>query len=71
MIYRAIYKCRACGKEHGNMVTGNEKLAMNDTMATVYGWKCDGPIHPTMNDIHLCNDGSFGVSDFIGFKKEE
>lgn len=69
MEYHAIYKCRLCGEEYSNIRTGNTDLAMQSViMLTITG----NPIEaqsPTMTKIHVCDDKSYGLSDFCGYKK--
>lgn len=68
--YNAIYKCRLCGKEFENGKTG-EDLAAAATilMASVGNTKnlATGAIEKQC--CHFCDDGSYGISDFIGFRK--
>ena len=69
--YRAIYKCRMCGEEYSDAVTG-EMVAMALTVAltvkdSTENVRYNGKLH--RHEIHECKDGSFGYSDFIGFRK--
>lgn len=71
--YRAIYKCRMCGEEYLDAVTG-EMVAMASTVAltindTTENVRYNGKLH--RYGIHECKDGSFGFSDFIGMRKVE
>lgn len=66
--YRGIYKCRLCGEEYTNGITGME-IAMQETAMIACGGsgKYDTHLHGT----HNCDDGSYGLSDFYGFRKVE
>lgn len=71
--FRAIYKCRMCGEEYSDAVTG-EMVAMALTVALTVkdnteNVRYNGKLH--RHGIHECKDGSFGYSDFIGFRKVE
>ncbi len=68
-MYIAKYKCRLCGKEYESVITG-EVLARRCMYQTVYGIKSGEPLCPTIYEMHHCDNGSFGISDFLGFKKE-
>lgn len=71
--YRAIYKCRLCGKEFVHCKT-KEYTAMSLTVALTVNDTTD---HVRYDDIlhrhllHNCADGSFGYADFYGFRKVE
>ena len=69
--YRAIYKCRMCGEEYLDAVTG-ETVAMALTVALTVedntgNTRYNGKLY--RHGIHECKDGSFGYSDFIGMRK--
>lgn len=73
-MYQGIYKCRLCGEEYIDCATENEKNAMD----CVYGINGKEYFYPDNCLIglhrmktHRCKDGSFGLSDFQGFKKTE
>lgn len=71
--FRAIYKCRMCGEEYSDAVTG-EMVAMALTVAltvkdSTENVRYNGKLH--RHGIHECKDGSFGFSDFIGMRKVE
>lgn len=69
--YRAIYKCRMCGEEYSDAVSG-EMVAMALTVALTVNdstehVRCNGKLR--RHGIHYCKDDSFGFSDFIGMRK--
>lgn len=73
--YRAIYKCRMCGEEYSGIQV-NSTIAFAATMA--FGCAAAESFDlPSMNTViyktnnHECKDGSFGLADFIGFRKLE
>lgn len=58
--YQAIYKCRLCGKEYvAKIIAGSEMLITDETEF------CSAKMHR----VHICDDGSFGLADFQGFRK--
>ena len=70
----AIYKCRLCGQEIETVHAGNwgaEKITfsfiLNDPSVQngVRGQRIYNQA------LHYCEDGSFGLADFLGFKMEE
>lgn len=69
--HKAIYKCRLCGKTFEDCTAGEELAQMMTlalaTVGTTKYVKCNGDLH--MHSIHYCEDGSFGLADFQGFKK--
>ena len=64
------YKCRLCGKKFYSCSTDRETASkiMIDIVVDGESKEINAPglIH-----IHLCDDKSIGIADFIGFKKEE
>lgn len=66
--YRAIYKCRMCGEEYESQHTfDDEDLAQAYmTRMCIQRERYNLPF-----EHHVCKDGSFGFSDFIGFRKVE
>lgn len=71
MEYRAICKCRLCGKEFEDGTTG-EAIAQAITVAlavkgTTENVRCQRNLY--RNTTHFCKDGSFGFADFQGFRK--
>lgn len=71
--YRAIYKCRLCGEEIDYGGAGEILAISITTSLAVFGdaknVKGGQMIHKHI--CHKCKDGSFGFSDFIGFRKVE
>lgn len=66
--YRAIYKCRLCGEEYIEGRTG-AAIAMKETVLIADGGA--GKYGTHMYGTHNCDDGSYGLSDFCGFRKDE
>jgi len=68
--YRFIYKCRLCGAEEENPVTGNESLASNALLTVaVYGKDLTSKSYITLLSVHVCSDGSHGIADLQGYRK--
>ena len=71
--YRAIYKCRLCGKEFVSAATGSADIAIKHMVRVTTGIKplefIGNPIEET--SMHSCKDGSMGLADFLGFRKVE
>lgn len=61
-MYQAICKCRLCGEKFSNGEMKNEMLG-------VFSGRLD--VKDYAIKIHNCQDGSFGLADFQGFKKAE
>ena len=69
-MYQAIYKCRLCGEIFSKGVTGEdiakvatESLSIADSTIAIAGCAL------YIRTIHYCQDGSFGLADFLGFMK--
>lgn len=72
--YISVYRCRLCGKEYAEGGTDTGRAAMNganEAALTASGIEpgrlCMNA--PTPFSIHHCDGGSYGVSEFLGFKK--
>jgi hypothetical protein len=61
------YKCRLCGEVYTEC-SYNTSKAITDVESIIKGR--DG-VHLSLIDIHTCEDGSVGVTDFIGLKNKE
>ena len=59
-----LYKCRRCGKIDRSTSSG-ENLAMMQTINIVLCIPTKG-IPLSMISTHICKDGGYGVTDFIG-----
>ena len=59
-----LYKCRRCGKVDRSTCSG-EDSAMTTTVGIVLGIPTTG-ITLRLFDMHICKDGNYGVTDFIG-----
>ena len=59
-----LYKCRRCGEIDRSACSG-ENLAMTTTVDIVLGIPTTG-IPLRLVDMHICKDGNYGVTDFIG-----
>ena len=71
---RFKYKCRLCGEVEENPGTA-ESYALHYLIAAIRGdpdftGGMTGNV-PELLDAHNCEDGSFGVSDLIGYKVYE
>ena len=71
--YRAIYKCRLCGEEFEDARMGRDIAYMGAAVLTVKEhFKPEGcAIGAHKYNTHVCDDGSYGFADFIGFRKAE
>lgn len=71
--YRASYKCRLCGEEFEDAIMERDTAYMGTAALTVKTHfkpkECAIGIH--RHNTHVCDDGSYGFADFIGFKKVE
>ena len=71
--YLAIYKCRMCGEEFEDARMGRDIAYMGAAVLTVKEHfepeGCAIGIH--RHNVHHCDDGSYGFSDFVGFRKVE
>lgn len=72
--YISVYRCRLCGKEYAEGGTDTGRAAMNganEAALTASGIEpgrlCMNA--PTLFSVHHCDGGSYGVSEFLGFKK--
>lgn len=73
-MYRVIYKCRLCGEEYMAGATGDGNIAADCINKIVKrGYFCAFGENKGLckENFHCCEDGSFGISDFQGFKKVE
>ena len=74
MIYKAMYKCRLCGKVYEDgTVAGKRNVAVKEISLLLFGSKIGKPISLSMQTLHFCdsyNKGDIGVADFIGWKEE-
>lgn len=66
--YKAVYKCRCCGKVFDSPMRTGKNTAVNSIMSM-----CVGSVFQNVriNDLHLCENGNIGLADFIGWQKEE
>lgn len=64
--YQAIYKCRLCGKEYGGGCTGAAIAISETAKIAVDGVGIRGT---RLHGTHNCDDGSFGLADFNGFRR--
>ena len=73
-LFRGIYKCRLCGECFETITTGREDIALESVSGVAYDGKWYpevGGIGVYLRNFHHCKDGSWGIADFQGFKKEE
>ena len=69
--YRAVYKCRLCGKVFENGITGSGCVAGIAIRLTTEDNFIQSGIYGHRHITHNCEDGSFGFADYQGFKKVE
>lgn len=67
--YLAMFKCRLCGETFAAKEAGGRQTALHTAIFASIG-KEPEPNAPTLNDIHICEDGGIGISDFIGYKEK-
>lgn len=74
--YISVYRCRLCGEEYVEGGTDTGHAAMNGANEAVLiasgiepGRLCMNA--PTLFSIHHCDGGSYGISDFLGFKNAD
>lgn len=71
MEYRAIFKCRLCGKKFRGTITGNRDLAFSIAVEVAVNGTSVMAQAPCMNEPHCCLDGSIGIADFQGWQMRE
>ncbi len=69
MEYRTIFKCRLCGEIYEGGCTGSKNIALQTVTLACLGLPAPEPQAPTMTEVHSCQDESFGMADFQGFRK--
>ena len=67
--WKGKYKCRLCGKIFVTCMTATESVAKKSVFGLVIGEKLEVQ-QPEEKTIHFCENGSFGVADFIGMEKD-
>lgn len=60
------FKCRLCGEIFAPSEAGGRKAAEKAAVSASM-WQQSGPNAPTLHDIHICDNGSIGIADFLGF----
>ncbi len=66
---KSVYKCRLCGEKHCEGGTSNMRIALSAVIAATLN-KEPEPNAPTILTVHICKDGSYGISDFLGMQME-
>lgn len=66
----SVYKCRLCGRTYNESGTANKKLALSVTMAAALENFHQDVMIPALTNVHSCEDGSYGISDFQGMKND-
>lgn len=74
--YYMTFRCRLCGKTFTNGGTGDKETAWTATANAAFTASGIGPLkklenQPLVQETHCCEDGSFGVADFLGMKRAE
>lgn len=71
MKYAFMFRCRCCGEEYREGVTGDEKLAFKCLAYATMGESAPNLAQaPRLISAHFTDD-HMGVSDFIGVKEED
>lgn len=68
MQYQAIYKCRMCGEYDFGCKAG-EIIVIRCMHQVTKGFDSRELLCPSITEMHYCEDGSYGLADFQGFKK--
>ena len=69
--FKASYKCRLCGTIYERYIMcGSREVKRSTLCAAGLCSRSKNIFTPTATDIHNCEDGSFGISDFVGWKHE-
>ena len=66
--YTGTYKCRLCNALITNPITGNENIAYSAACYAAFDIRNPAePLYPTIMSVHICEDKSIGITDFLGF----
>lgn len=68
-MYNGKYKCRLCGETYISCCTSCSDVVLKHFIGI--GTPMKQLQQVTLTEMHCCKDGSFGVSDFIGFEVEK
>ena len=68
MEYKAIYKCRLCGRTYRSGETTGQAIAEAHMVDMTTGLVCTIPNAPRLLDRHPCGGGTIGLADFQGWK---
>lgn len=71
--FKAIYKCRLCGEVYTSLIMNGKGAVIASayrSLESLRGTLPAGVPFVAMNDLHICNDCSVGISDFAGWKHE-
>lgn len=60
-LYSSMCKCRLCGETY---TAGQTKSTVPEAVTLAFG-AYKGP------SLHYCKDGSIGIADFLGFKRQK
>lgn len=74
--YISVYRCRLCGEEYieGGTDTGHAAMNGANEAALIASGIEPGRLcmnAPTLFSIHHCDGGSYGISEFLGFKNAD
>lgn len=74
--YYMMFRCRLCGKTFTNGGTGDKEAVWTATANAMFAASGIGSLkklenQPLVYETHCCEDGSFGIADFLGMKWEE
>lgn len=68
----AIYKCRLCLQQFSILAPTDTETACHHVMELAVSGKPDNVYSfPFLLALHMCDDGSVGLADFIGWRKEK
>ena len=74
--YYMTFRCRLCGKTFTNGGTSDKETAWTATANAAFFRQWNWAVEelenqPLVHETHCCEDGSFGVADFLGMKWAE
>lgn len=69
--YRAVYKCRLCGRIVDSGARAGRAVAMKETSLLVNGIPSKNGAHIAMVIWHICDNAEIGICDFHGWKEEQ
>lgn len=66
---KAVYKCRLCGEKFNTALTGRSVALKTIAEIIADGHRSSEPVITSLS-IHICKNGDYGLSDFLGWRAE-